>query len=83
MIRSMTFYVALAALALSANGASAAHFASGQSARVHVPKSKPIHINSFQWGVGRTISSPTGGSADRAGKVSIGEISVKGGKKHK
>jgi type VI secretion system secreted protein Hcp len=26
-----------------------------------------IEISSFQWGVGRGISSPTGGSSDREG----------------
>jgi len=37
-----------------------------------------IEINSFQWGVGRGISSPTGGSADRESSTpSVGEIVVK------
>ena len=36
-----------------------------------------IEIASFQWGVGRGISSPTGGSADREGSTpSVGEIVV-------
>jgi hypothetical protein len=37
-----------------------------------------IEINSFQWGVGRGMSSPTGGSADRESSTpSVGEIVVK------
>jgi type VI secretion system secreted protein Hcp len=36
-----------------------------------------IEINSFQWGVGRGISSPTGGSADRESSApSVSEIVV-------
>lgn len=36
-----------------------------------------IEISSFQWGVGRGISSPTGGSADREGSTpSVSEITV-------
>src|SRR3954465_5799254 len=36
-----------------------------------------IEVNSFQWGVGRGISSPTGGSADReASAPSVSEIPV-------
>jgi len=36
-----------------------------------------IEISSFQWGVGRGISSPTGGSSDREGSTpSVGEIVV-------
>ncbi len=36
-----------------------------------------IELNSFQWGVGRGISSPTGGSKDRESSApSISEISV-------
>jgi len=36
-----------------------------------------IEIYSFQWGVGRGISSPTGGSADRESSTpSVGEIVV-------
>ena len=36
-----------------------------------------IHLDSFQWGVGRDISSPTGGSADReASAPSVSEIVV-------
>jgi type VI secretion system secreted protein Hcp len=36
-----------------------------------------IEVNSFQWGVGRGISSPTGGSADReASSPSVSEITV-------
>lgn len=36
-----------------------------------------IEVNSFQWGVGRGISSPTGGSADReASAPSVSEIVV-------
>jgi len=36
-----------------------------------------IELNSFQWGVGRGISSPTGGSADRESSApSISEINV-------
>jgi type VI secretion system secreted protein Hcp len=36
-----------------------------------------IELNSFQWGVGRGISSPTGGSADRESSApSISEITV-------
>jgi type VI secretion system secreted protein Hcp len=38
---------------------------------------KWIEVNSFQWGVGRGISSPTGGSADReASAPSVSEIVV-------
>lgn len=38
---------------------------------------KWIELNSFQWGVGRGISSPTGGSADRESSApSISEIVV-------
>ena len=38
---------------------------------------KWIELNSFQWGVGRSISSPTGGSAGReASAPSVGEIIV-------
>jgi len=37
-----------------------------------------IEVNSFQWGVGRGISSPTGGSADReASAPSVSEITIK------
>jgi type VI secretion system secreted protein Hcp len=36
-----------------------------------------IELNSFQWGVGRGISSPTGGSADReASTPSVSEITI-------
>ncbi|HYL66826.1 MAG TPA: type VI secretion system tube protein Hcp [Nitrosopumilaceae archaeon] len=36
-----------------------------------------IELNSFQWGVGRTISSPTSGSGDRQGSApSVSEIVV-------
>jgi type VI secretion system secreted protein Hcp len=36
---------------------------------------KWIELNSFQWGVGRGISSPTGGSADRESSApSVSEI---------
>ena len=36
-----------------------------------------IELNSFQWGVGRGISSPTGGSADReSSPPSLSEITV-------
>jgi type VI secretion system secreted protein Hcp len=38
---------------------------------------KWIEVNSFQWGVGRGISSPTGGAADReASAPSVSEIVV-------
>jgi len=38
---------------------------------------KWIELNSFQWGVGRGVSSPTGGSADReASAPSVAEIVV-------
>jgi len=38
---------------------------------------KWIELNSFQWGVGRGISSPTGGAADReASAPSVSEIVV-------
>jgi len=38
---------------------------------------KWIELNSFQWGVGRGISSPTGASADRESSApSISEITV-------
>src|SRR3954452_13063135 len=38
---------------------------------------KWIELNSFQWGVGRGISSPTGGSSDRESSApSVSEISV-------
>jgi type VI secretion system secreted protein Hcp len=36
-----------------------------------------VEVNSFQWGVGRGISSPTGGSSDReASAPSVSEIVV-------
>jgi type VI secretion system secreted protein Hcp len=36
-----------------------------------------VEVNSFQWGLGRGISSPTGGSADReASAPSVSEITV-------
>src|SRR6059058_5931429 len=36
-----------------------------------------IELNSFQWGVGRGISSPTGGAADRESSApSVSEITV-------
>ena len=36
-----------------------------------------VEVNSFQWGVGRGISSPTGGSADRESSApSVSEIVV-------
>ncbi len=36
-----------------------------------------VEVNSFQWGVGRGISSPTGGSADRESSApSVSEITV-------
>ncbi|HXE55727.1 MAG TPA: type VI secretion system tube protein Hcp [Tepidisphaeraceae bacterium] len=36
-----------------------------------------IQLNSFQWGVGRGISSPTGGSSDReASAPSVSEITI-------
>ena len=36
-----------------------------------------FEVNSFQWGVGRGISSPTGGAADReASAPSVSEITV-------
>ena len=36
-----------------------------------------VEVNSFQWGVGRGISSPTGGSSDReASAPSVSEITV-------
>jgi len=36
-----------------------------------------IEVNSFQWGVGRGITSPSGGSADREGSTpSVSEIVV-------
>jgi type VI secretion system secreted protein Hcp len=38
---------------------------------------KWIEVNSFQWGVGRGLSSPTGGSSDReASAPSVSEIVV-------
>jgi type VI secretion system secreted protein Hcp len=38
---------------------------------------KWIELNSFQWGVGRGISSPTGGSADRESSApSVSEITA-------
>jgi type VI secretion system secreted protein Hcp len=38
---------------------------------------KWIEVNSFQWGVGRGITSPVGGSADReASAPSVSEITV-------
>jgi type VI secretion system secreted protein Hcp len=38
---------------------------------------KWIELNSFQWGVGRGISSPTGGSADRESSApSVSEVVV-------
>jgi type VI secretion system secreted protein Hcp len=41
------------------------------------PACTGIQLNSFQWGVGRGISSPTGGSADReASAPSVSEIVV-------
>jgi type VI secretion system secreted protein Hcp len=42
-----------------------------------LPSTQWIEIDSFQWGVGRGISSPTGGSSDREGSTpSVGEIVV-------
>jgi type VI secretion system secreted protein Hcp len=39
---------------------------------------KWIELNSFQWGVGRGISSPTGAAADRESSApSVSEITVK------
>jgi type VI secretion system secreted protein Hcp len=36
-----------------------------------------VEVNSFQWGVGRGISSPTGGAADReASAPSVSEITL-------
>jgi len=36
-----------------------------------------VELNSFQWGVGRGISSPTGGTADRESSApSVSEITV-------
>jgi hypothetical protein len=74
MPRISTFYAALAALALSANGASAMHLISSRPHSIHVPPPKGhMEINSFQRGVGRgiNISSPTGGSPDREGKTRL------------
>ncbi len=68
MPRISTFCAALAALALSANCASAMHLISPRPHSVHVhPPKGHVEINSFHWGVGRgiKISSPTGGSPDR------------------
>jgi hypothetical protein len=49
---------------------------SGEAANSNQQK-KWIEISSFQWGVGRGISSPSGGSADREGSTpSVGEIVV-------
>jgi hypothetical protein len=78
MLRTPTFCAALAALALTANGASAIYIVSVQPLRVHIPPTKPheIEVNSFQWGIGRGIGSPTGGSADRAGKSTVGNIHI-------
>jgi type VI secretion system secreted protein Hcp len=42
-----------------------------------LPGSGWIEVNSIQWGLGRGISSPTGGSADREGSTpSVSEIVV-------
>ena len=43
-----------------------------------------IEVNSFQWGVGRGISSPTGGSADRESSApSVSEIVVTKATRHR
>lgn len=47
------------------------------SAEGHAGSDGWVEINSFQWGVGRGISSPTGGSADRESSApSVSEITV-------
>jgi type VI secretion system secreted protein Hcp len=47
------------------------------TAEGHLGSDGWVEVNSFQWGVGRGISSPTGGSADRESTApSISEIVV-------
>src|SRR5215469_505769 len=56
------------------------NYEQGAQASLRLPsvnQSKPIEIESFQWGVGRGISSPTGGSADRESSApSVSEIVI-------
>src|SRR3954466_9060737 len=47
------------------------------TAEGHMGSDGWVEVNSFQWGVGRGISSPTGGSADRESSApSVSEITV-------
>ena len=49
----------------------------GDGSTIACGGSNSIEISSFQWGVGRGISSPTGGSADRESSApSVSEIVV-------
>lgn len=49
----------------------------GDGSTISCGGSNSIEISSFQWGVGRGISSPTGGSADRESSApSVSEIVV-------
>jgi hypothetical protein len=52
-------------------------FALAQKAEGDVQGFGAIDLNSFSWGIGRGISSPTGGSADRESSApSVSEIVV-------
>jgi hypothetical protein len=65
--RISTFCVALTALVLSANGASAAvHFISVQPPRIHVPQQPKghIHIEGFSWDMSQTGVAATGRRRD-------------------
>ena len=47
------------------------------TAEGHLGSAGWVEVNSFSWGVGRGISSPTGGSADReASAPSVSEITL-------
>lgn len=49
----------------------------GDGSTISCGGSNSVEISSFQWGVGRTISSPTGGSSDRESSApSVSEIVV-------
>lgn len=49
----------------------------GDASKSSCSRSNAIELNSFQWGVGRGISSPTGGSSDRESSApSVSEIVV-------
>lgn len=87
MIRIAGLLGALAVSASAAAAAAAASFGHGPVATAPRPHHKPcrkaghgchwIEISSFSWGVGRGITAPTHGVADREGRTpSIGEITV-------